>query len=454
MRTTILAALAAAAVLVVSACGSAGAASSTTLGGASSIVPSDAIAFVAVDTDMSSGQWDAVRGLLKKFPSSDMLYQELERKTKVDLDELETALGDELDVVLLPGAAKRYVGLTQAHDRAKLDALLKKAGVKSEQIAGWTAFAETQASLDAVKSATTKLADDKFYRTATAKLEAGALVHAYANGIEAQKLLHSLATPDAPEQTVPFEWAAADVVAGDGGVKAHAYSRDSVTAQRSQTQPYTSHLVDEIPADALAVADFVVKPGQFQFSKPTRLPKQLQRILGTTPAFLGQLDVVFGGETAIYVRQGLPIPEITIVTQPNDTREATAALDDVMKTLKAQSTGALSLFQLSHAVIGGQLVASTSPKGIADFRAAGSKLSGDSRFEDAQKAAGMPAATTGFLYVDLREAVPLIQAFAPLLGLTLPPVLEKGDFSALDTLTAFGTRTGHEQSFTVYLQVR
>jgi hypothetical protein len=456
LRTTILAALAAAAVLIASACGTAGAVgtAATTLGGGASLAPSDAVAFVAVDSNLSSGQWNAVNGLLGKFPSGDKLLaslrQQFAQKTKLSIDDLQAALGDELDLAVLPGAEKRYVGLTQARDQAKLDALLKKIGAHSVQVGGWTAFAETQAALDAFTGATTKLADESFYRTATAKLAPDALVHAYANGIEAQKLMHALATPKDPEQTVPFEWASADVTASGDGLRVHAYARDGVVAGRpTPTQPYTSRLVDEIPADALAVADFTVKPGQFQYG----LPRQLQQMLGSTAADLAQLDQVFGGETALYVRQGMPIPEITLVTQPNDTQQATAALDAVLKTLKAQAKGPLAMFNLYHEVIGGQLVASTSQKGLADFRSAGSKLSGASAFKDAQKAAGMPAATTGFVYANLADAIPLVQAFGPLLGLKLPQPLQ-GDLSALRTLTAFGTRTGAEQSLTVYLQVQ
>jgi hypothetical protein len=455
LRTTILAALAAAAVLIASACGTAGAVgtAATTLGGGASLAPSDAVAFVAVDSNLSSGQWDAVNGLLGKFPSGDKLLaslrQQFAQKTKLSIDDLQAALGDELDLVVLPGAAKRYVGLTQARDQAKLDALLTKIGARSVQVGGWTAFAETQAALDAFTGATTKLAGESVYRTATAKLSPDALVHAYANGIEAQKLMHALATPEDPEQTVPFEWASADVTASGDGLRVHAYARDGVVAGRTPTQPYTSRLVDEIPADALAVADFTVKPGTFQYG----LPKQLRQMLGATAAGLAQLDQVLGGETAVYVRPGMPIPEITLVTQPNDTQQATAALEDLVKALKARAKGPLAMFEIHHTVIGGQLVASTSQKGLADFRSAGSKLSGETTFKDAQKAAGMPAATTGFVYANLADAIPLVQAFGPLLGLKLPQPLQ-GDLSALRTLTAFGTRTGAEQSLTVYLQVQ
>jgi hypothetical protein len=458
MRATILAALAAAAVLTVSACGSAGAAGSTTLGGAASLAPSDALAFVAIDSNVSSGQWSSLNGLLDKFPSRDKLLKGFEKKAKVSWEtDVKPALGDELDIVVLPGAKKEYVGLTQSHDQAKLDALLKKVGAVSTQVGGWTAFAETQGALDTFAAAKAKLADENLYKAATAKLADGALVHAYANGIEAQKLLN-VASQD-PTQAVGFEWASADVTAAGDGLRFHAYSRDGMTANLPAnrrpvpTQPYQSHLVDEIPAGALVVADFVAKPGMFELVDQSKL-RPLQGALKADPTLLAKLDQIVGGETALYVRQGVLMPEITIVTQPNDTHAAEAALTDVLKTLKMQGGGMLAQFGLFHAVIGGQLVASTSQKGIEDFRSGGPKLSGDSTFEQAQKGVGMPAQTTGFLFVNVKDALPLVQAFAPLLGFKLPPALQGNDLSALRTLAAYGSRTGEEQSYTVYLQVQ
>lgn len=463
MRATILAALAASAVLTVSACGSAGATGSGTLGGAASLAPSDTIAFVAIDSSLTSGRWDALNGVLDKFPSRDKLLAQLQRgfeqKTKLNWEtDVKPALGDELDIVVLPGVQKEYVGLTQPHDQAKLDALLKKAGAVSQQIAGWTAFAETQGALDTLAAAKDKLADNSLYRTATAKLSDDALVRAYANGIEAQKLL-DLAAHDS-SQAAGFEWASADVSAAHGGLRLNVYSRDGMMAnipvQRRPvpTQPYQSHLVDEIPAGALVVADFVVKPGTFQGADTSKLPAPLQALAHTVPPVLWQLDQIVGGETALYVRQGVLMPELTMVTQPNDANAAEAALADVLKTLKTQGKSPLAQFDVFHTLIGGQLVVSTSQKGIEDFRSAGAKLAGDSAFKDAQKGVGMPAETTGFLYVNIKDALPLVQAFGPLLGLKLPPLLQGDDLSALRTLTAYGSRTGDDQSYTVYLQVQ
>jgi hypothetical protein len=202
----------------------------------------------------------------------------------------------------------------------------------------------------------------------------------------------------------------------------------------------------------------MVTPGQFQFSDTNTLPKALKSFLGASPTFLAELDDVLGGETAVYVRSGLPIPEVTIVTQPNDTKVAEQSLEDVLKTLRAKdiAVGGLKLSSIAvvHDVVGGQLVISTSQQGIADFRSNGPKLSSDPSFTSAVKASGMPSQTTGFLYANLATAVPLVQMFGPALGLTLPPAVAKTDFSAAKSLTAYGTRAGEESTFSVFLEVR
>src|SRR5205807_1737426 len=108
-RTTLAAALATATVALTAAgCGGTGGAGSSDLGGAASVAPSDAVGFVALDTNVSSGQWNAVDGLLKKFPSQGdlmtSLQQSLEKHGKLDwTTDVRPALGNELDLVALPG---------------------------------------------------------------------------------------------------------------------------------------------------------------------------------------------------------------------------------------------------------------------------------------------------------------------------------------------------------------
>ena len=76
---TIFAGIAAAgtAALTAAGCGGLGSAGSSTLGGAASVAPADAVAFVALDSNVSSAQWNAVDGLLRKFPAHDELLAKL-----------------------------------------------------------------------------------------------------------------------------------------------------------------------------------------------------------------------------------------------------------------------------------------------------------------------------------------------------------------------------------------
>jgi hypothetical protein len=465
-RLIVIAVVAAAAVVggLVAAGWSSSASSSTDLGGGAAVAPANAAAFVAIDSDLSSSQWHAVDSLLSRVPSYETLLAGLrtrfEQRTKLSwADDVVPALGSELDFVVLPGTKPRLVGLTRGGDQAKLDALLKKLGpaTVSEQIDGWTAFAQTQAALDAVANATTKLAADDGYRVAVAKLDGDALVHAYANGAAAAQLV--AAVPGAAVAAQSLAWASTDVVATDGGLRVDGYTEDGA-AQRSPTPPpvaVRSNLVDEIPAGAVAVADFQVTPGAIDFADPSGLPKGLQKLVADHPSLPGDLQALLGGETALYLRPGLPVAELTLVTEPTDTHAAELALADLQQTLRealAASAGGtmLAAIPLVHAVLGGQLIVSTSQQGLDAFRSAGAKLSSDPGFKAAQQASGMPSLTTGFVYVNLPSVLPIVQLAAPLLGLHLPAGFQDAAAS-LKSLTAWGTRTGAESSYSALLAV-
>jgi hypothetical protein len=464
-RMIVIAVAAAAAVAagLVAAGWSSSASSSTDLGAAASVAPANAAAFVAIDSDLSSGQWKTVDGLLRQFPASDTLLAGLrkhfEQRTKLSwADDVEPALGSELDLVVLPGAKPELVGLTRGGDHAKLDALLQKLGhgVVSEQIDGWTAFAQTQAALDAVAHATAKLAGDSVYQAAVAKLAGDALVRVYANGANAQHLL--AAVPGASHATTPpLVWASADVVASAGGLRVDGYTEDGPARPGQAVPPadIRSNLVDEIPSGVLAVADFQVTPGSIDLANPAGLPQALQKLFAAAPSLPSDVQALLGGETAVYLRPGLPIPEVTLVTQPTDTHAAELALADLVQTLHAMSStggGAVPNIPVLHAVLGGQLIVSTSQQGLDDFRAAGAKLSSDPGFKAAQQASGMPSQTTGFVYVNVASVLPLVRLAAPLLGLQLPAGFP-ADVSALKSLSAYGTRTGADSSYSAFLAV-
>ena len=444
------AAVAAAAAIVTAGCASAGASGPGSLDGAAAIAPANAVAFVAASTDLGSSRWHGVgKRLLTQFQA------------------LAPAFGNEIDVAVLP--TKEVVAFTQPQDGAKLAALATKHGSKTRVIGAWTAIAKTDAALNTVANATAHLADNTLFDEAMNRLPSGALVRAYANAQEAQQLIGSipgaLETSLAPPRvhyrlsnknpsrvniaTTNFRWAAAAVTSTTDGLKVEAFTRtNGLTAPGAPryivhpTPPYVSALTDEIPSGALAVVDFQVTQGMFENLQ--QLPAPLVTLFGAAnaAALPLQLDTLLGGETAIYVRPSLPVPEVTLVTEPTDTTVASSTLDSLLAELP--STSMFSGLKLYRTTIGGQFVVSTTQRGLDDFRGGGAKLSADPSFLTAKKQSGMGNETTGFIYANVKDALPLLS----LAGVKLPAGLP-----SFGTFMAYGGQGNAESSFTAFLGV-
>jgi len=297
-----------------------------------------------------------------------------------------------------------------------------------------------------------------------------ALVRIYANGDQAEQVLQQLPGQlqstggvggirfryrAAPRRgpyvaTTQVKWLAGAVTSQKGGLRLQASLRLGPLLAAGPPRfivhpatPYRSALVDEIPSGVLAVADFTVPVGTFEVNG---MPQALQKLFGgdTTAALLpNELDTLLGGETAVYVRPGAPIPELTLVTQPpGDSTTASQALDAIVASLPADNL--LKSMKLYRATIGGQFVVSTSQAGIDAFRGGGAKLSTDSAFLQAQKDAGMGDETTGFVYANVGDALPFLQLAGVKVPVGLPP---------LRSLLAFGSGSDRETTFTAFLGV-
>lgn len=413
------AAVAAAVAIITAGCASAGATGLGSSNGAAGIVPANAVAFVAASTDLASSRW---HGVAKPFLSDFQTYA--------------PALGDELDVALLPN--KQVVALTQPHDEAKLAALAAKHGATTRTIDGWTAIAKTSSALDAVANASRHLDDSNVFTAAMNRLPADALVRAYANGDETAQLLSSLSGAlrhsDAFAAANGFTWAAAALTSEQGGLRLQAFAQPDSSSPHASA--YRSTLVDEIPSGVLAVADFRVAAGSF-----TQSP--LSKLLGASAAQApADLDALLGGETAIYVRPGVPIPEVTLVTHPVDTAAAVQALASLRASLSA--TSPLHGLALVHGTVDGAFVVSTSQRGVDDFGGAGAKLSSDQSFQQAEKQAGSGDETTGFVYANVKDALPFLQ----LAGVKLPQGLPN-----IGTVFAYGAQSNGESTLSAFMSV-
>jgi hypothetical protein len=158
------------------------------------------------------------------------------------------------------------------------------------------------------------------------------------------------------------------------------------------------------------------------------------------------------------MRPGFPIPEVTIVTQVDDEQSAVVVLDKLaghvaeyygtaelqsveVDRVPAKQLAVNDLFSVYYAAFDGKLVITTSQQGIADLHQGGSTVAEDPKFKDATQAAGMPDETTGFLYVDLEQALPVVTGLMGFAGHSTPDWLER-NLEPLQSLVLYGERDG------------
>ena len=108
-------------------------------------------------------------------------------------------------------------------------------------------------------------------------------------------------------------------------------------------------------------------------------------------------------------------------------------------------------FSLSYAAFDGLLVVTTSANGIADLRADEDRLADDEAYEEALDRAEIPGETSGFAYVALEEALPLIFGYAEAgLGETSDA---RQYTEPLTSLVLWGEQDGSTQSFSVFVGI-
>lgn len=487
-RTYTAGIVAAAALLAATGCG--GSTNGSGAGGdASGIVPASVPVFVSIDTDLSSGQWSTAQSLLDEFPGKDQLLTQLQQSFEkssngVTWDDVKAALGPEVDIAVLDlgqGSTKSAdaVGLTQPSDPSKFDALLQKGNgsgsgkVYTADYKGWTIFSDQQANLETFKQEADTgpaLADDASYKDASGKLPSSALVKAYANGTKLTAALQQRlqALNATTQQSGKLDWIAADLNAQSDGLAVDAYTKSEGTG--TTPAPYTAKLPDEVPAGALVYVSF-----NGSGLTGARMDKATQG-LGSIPQaaellpILKQLGPIFGHENALYVRPGAGIPEVTLIAQPDSPQQGLAAIDRLVATL-GKSAGAnakpqqltigtvkatalnLGRFSLYYGALGGRIVVTDTQQAFQDLQSSGQKLADDPTFKEAEQAAGMPSQTNGFVYVDLKDSIPLVESLARLGGAQIPANVT-ANLQPLRTMLGWTSAQGGEGRATLFLEIK
>jgi len=488
-----LAAVATLAVLAFAGAGCGGGSKSGATGstGAATIVPASAPVYISVDTSLNSDQWKSLDSLLDKFPGKDKLLTQLrqsfESDTKVSWkDDVKPALGPEIDVAILdfdPGTDA--VGFVQPKDENAFNRVVKKVNAEAKKptdkiyvldYKGWKVVADSQAKLDKFKqdaSSGGSLADDATFKDATGSLSDQALAKVYANGrLIVDRLRQVFPQLASATGTTSFDWASAELVSNDDGLALNGDVKTS--GSKSKTKPYKAKLLGSVPSGALLYASFHGS-GQTQ----SQIEKALRSGTGTLPSqarpflqLVERLAPLFANENALYVRTGnaVFIPEVTLITQPKSTSQGVAAIDRIVTTVgsglgvplharpvtiagarfKQLSLGRVSIF---YGAIDGKVVLTDSERGISDLQGGGSKLKDDSTFKDAKKASGLPDSTNGFVYVDLKDAIPLLESLVQLGGVQSPPEVSD-NLRPLQSLVLWSTRDGDVTKFSVFLEVK
>jgi hypothetical protein len=192
---------------------------------------------------------------------------------------------------------------------------------------------------------------------------------------------------------------------------------------------------------------------------------QIEQALGVR---LEQLLPLFKNETVFYVRPSVGIPEFSLALQPDNQQQAMATLDRLATRvarlaharLTTGSEGGVQVKTLSlgrvavrYGAFDGTILVTSGATGMADFRAAGDKLTDDPVYKDAQSAAGLPDKVGALLYVNIRGSVELARNLAGTAGENLPPDA-MANLRPLRSFVAYGTSSDKKAKFSAFLQIK
>jgi uncharacterized protein DUF3352 len=467
--------------LVVAGCGSVQKTSSD--GGSApagaSLVRADVLAFASLNSDLGSSQWRTFSKLWEKFPSHDTWLQQIEQSLdKQHLDyarDVGPALGSEFDVgVATSGSTQAVVGFTKPDDPAKFKALVAKSNdqgstpsVTRDLGDGWWGVADKATDFDAVlKGSGGALSGVDSFTTAMGKLPGDTLVRAYVDGPQLSQLAKqrnaSSGTGAAAAGLDGLKYVGLSLVAEDSGLHLQGVSSGGSLGG----QEFASKLLSGIPSDSFLALDVLGTGATQELQKLETSPqyaagaKQLEQQLGVTPdELVGLLD----GEVAFYARPGTLIPEFTLALRPNDPTSALATVDKLMTHLAARSgtkvqTGTddktidFGGYAIHYGERDGKVIVSSGLNGISDFGSSGS-VTDSADFKEAKDAAGMPDSSGGIFYVDLKDAIPLIESYAGLSGQKIPASVSD-NLKPLRSLLSWSQGGNDDRTYDVFLEIK
>jgi hypothetical protein len=178
---------------------------------------------------------------------------------------------------------------------------------------------------------------------------------------------------------------------------------------------------------------------------------------------LADVLALLRNQGVLYVRPGLPIPEVTLAVETPDTDAALATVDRIARHLAGSfettevdgvTAHVLRIDQVrvTWAAFDGTLLLSTGPSALRDFRSDDAKLVDEKRFTAAGDEVGLGDSTAGVAYVDMQRVSELIDGLAGLAGEDVPPELAR-NLAPIESIATNATADGSGVRFRGFLSV-
>src|SRR6266540_3413677 len=411
--------------------------------GGADIVPASAPAFIAVNMDVDSSQWQTVDQLASRFPDKEKalkIFREGLRNEGLSWDrDVKPALGPELDMVWLDfdNDGEDFVALMQPSDESKFDKLIaKEQGTSSDlfraKVGGWQVLAPSQELIDRFKRESgsgDSLADRDAFQEAMHSYPDDWLFRGYVDGATLMALARREQDPDFRKifpklgRLASFAThlrATSDGIRWDANV--HGTPGPAFKGL-SPTKPFGPALPHEVPKDALAYATFHGAKGAFDKLENNPMFTDVPEFHRYS-ALLRRIGLLLEGENAVYVRPAPSgkIPEITFIAEPAAGTNGMATLDRILSRYRAQlelpsrpkATRVAGIparvffadpFKVYYANVGKRLVITDFPAGIKALRGNPPSLAQSKEYQGALDSSGMPSKTQGFLYVNVHGGI-------------------------------------------------
>jgi uncharacterized protein DUF3352 len=475
-----------AASLAASGCGG----SSSSVSPGAEFAPASAAAYVAIDTDPDSSQWQNADGLSRRFPGRHKAVSGLQESVRSDsgLDfekDVRPALGPELDLVWLDldNDGEDVVGLMQPADVAAFERAVEKGNASDpgskllyERVDGWEVMSDKRATIDAFKRAHAAggpvLADDDSFRQAMGEYSSDAILKAYLSGARVMEKVRATVPADQQKtvrQLGELDWLATALQTSDDGVRLDATARGKPgkllrSSSGGGGAGFELALPKALPADVLAYLGFHGAAGAFDGI--ARNPALAGAQFDTVRSIVRKVGRLFEGENALYVRPGKGrLPEITLVSEPRPGTDGVATLDRILAdaglgghTEATQIAGADARRvavgdggpTLVYANVGDKLVVTDLDAGVAGVAQPGSKLQDAASFRDAVNGAGLPKNVASFFYVDVRGGLGLAEKLA---GAPIPAAVKR-NLGPLRSAVEYAASRPSEVQVTLFVRVR